>query len=332
MNSIILRNFILFLGFSIIFTGCVKMPTLKDSKHTTSSIPNWYLNAPQNSSKYIYGTGESNSVDNAKNEALNNMSARLVTSVGSSLKATTKSSSDGTYSKDVSKQLKVEVQKIRFTNATIEKNAVVGNNFYVLAKVDRIELFNTKKKDFNLLNTRIDTRYKQLKNMPKLEKINGLSQLYPSLIKAKKLSFVMYAINNSFDYGSYHKKYDSMIDEINSLKDNLTISVSSNLPQKYFADELTAFLNANNYKTNSGKSDISIKVTNKVRYSTARGWQIAKVSTTLSVVSNKRVISNKVITTTGRSSSTKENALEGASKYFAKKIKKLGLNSILFNK
>ena len=185
MNSIILRNFILFLSFSIIFTGCIKMPTSKDGKHTASSIPNWYLKAPQNSSEYIYGTGESNSIDNAKNEALNNMSARLVTSVGSSLKSTTKSSSDGTYSKDVSKQLKVEVQKIRFANATIEKNAVVGNNFYVLAKVDRIELFNTKKKDFNVLNTRIDTRYKQLESMPKLEKINGLSQLYPNLIKAK---------------------------------------------------------------------------------------------------------------------------------------------------
>ena len=53
------------------------------------------------------------------------MASRLVVSVGSSMKTSTKTSRDGagnsTYSKDVSKDLKVDVQKIKFTNAKVEK-------------------------------------------------------------------------------------------------------------------------------------------------------------------------------------------------------------------
>jgi hypothetical protein len=334
MKTLIAKGLVLAISSGVIFTGCVKMPT-SSSKAQSTSIPNWYINSPSNNAQYLYGTGESGSVNSARDEALNNMSARLVTSVGSSITKTTKasSSSDGSssYSKDVSKQLKVEVQNIKFTNAKIEKNAVVGNNYYVLAKVDRVELFNSKKKDFSVIDTKIDTRYKQLQSFKKLEKINALTQLYPDIIKAKKLAFVSYAINNSFDYAPYHTKYDKMIDEINSLKDSLTISVSTNLSERYFADELISALNSQNYKTKDGSSDVSIKVNNKVRYSVARGWQIAKVSTTLSVVSHGRVISNTTINSVGRSSSTKANALDGASKHFKTELAKKGLNSILFS-
>ena len=77
-------------------------------------------------------------------------------------------------------------------------------------------------------------------------------------------------------------------------------------------------------------NDYLICVNNKAKYSITRGWNIAKVSTTLSVISNGKIVSNKIINTVGRSSTSKQSAKQSASKSFIKKIKKEGINRIIF--
>lgn len=323
----------IFLSFilSIAFIGCSK-PSLLSLKQTTSqhTTPKWYLLSPNNNTLFIYGTGEGDTKEEAKNNALNEMASKLVVSVGSSLKTTTKVSDDS-YSKNIQRDVKIDIQKIKFINAKIEKIVQIGDKFYILLKVNRIELFEQKRKEFDINDERVTKQYNSISSYAKLEKIKILQNISPDLINGKQQALILNAINNDFNQAPYMKKYDSYLDEIYNLKKSSSIYVSTNNKHRYFADSLIEMLNQKQYKIGEDKnSDIKIKINNKIKYSIARGWNIAKVITTLSVISNGKTISNKNISTLGRSSTSKESALESAAKQFTIKIKKDGLDKIVF--
>jgi hypothetical protein len=299
-------------------------------------IPSWYLNAPVNNDQFIYGEGEGDTLSEAKNNALNTMAAKLIVSVSSSMKTNTNTSTNGKYSsynKDVSKSVKVDVEKMKFTNAKVYKNGTVGGKVYILMQVDRQELFANMKKEFDINDNRITKKYRSLKTHTVMEQINMLDQIYPDAISGKKQAIILNAINNKFDQSPFIEKYDNYIDEIAKLKNNITIKVVSNNKEGYFKDQLISMLNNEKYRVvNRRDCDITIKLNNKIKYNMARKWNIAKVTTTISVISNKKIVSNRIITSIGRSTTSRSSALDGASKIFTKKVKEQGLDKIIFGK
>jgi len=316
-------------------SGCVGNLNLSPNKEV--SIPTWYLNAPSNNSIFIYGEGESKvSVNDAKNNALNTMASKLVVSVDSTISSRTTSSinaNGNSYSKDVTKDVKVNVEKIKFTNASTEKSENINDSFFVLMKVNRQELFENKKKEFDIRDSRITAKYNSLEKYGKLEQIHILKTLYPTIKIAKTQSIVLHAINNDFDQAPFIKKYDSYIDKINELKNSSTIMIKTNNRKKYFADSLIDMLNQKQYRVSyTLNSDIIVSLNNKVKYSIARGWNIAKVTTTISVMSNKKIISNTIVSSIGRSSTSQESALENASVDFLEQIEEKTLDKVIFNK
>ena len=329
------KTILLVTTITLILSGCMSNMLPKKQE---LSLPSWYINSPTNTTLYIYGEGEGSSIKEAKSNALDTMASRLVVSVSSSMTTktdTSRSSTSGSsYSKDVSKSVKLDVEKIKFSNAKAIESTNLGNKFYVLMKVNREKLFDSKKKEFDINDKRVDTLYNSLSSLSKLEQIHTLQDMYPKVINGKRQAIVLNAIKNDFDQGPFLEKYDSYIDAIYDLKSTSIIVVKTNSKDKYFADQLVDQLNQQQFKisTNSDDGDIIIKINNKVKYSIARGWNIAKVSTTLSVVSAGKIVSNKIISTVGRSSTSKESALENASLSFIKRVKKETLDKVIFSK
>ena len=130
---------------------------------------------------------------------------------------------------------------------------------------------------------------------------SGNSVYNKDISQAKKEAFILYTIQNDFNYSSYITKYDENIDTISTLKDSVVIELSTNEPSRFFSNELLALLNENQYKVSSQNSNTQIKIQNNTRYSVAKGWQIAKVTTNISTVSNGKTISNTTINSVGRS-------------------------------
>jgi hypothetical protein len=316
-----------------IFAGC-STNTVVPFANKSGSIPTWYINSPKNSSIFLYGLGEGYSIREAKENALNDMASRLTVSIGSDIKTKVKVShgSINGYSKNIIKNIEVEVQKIKFTNAKVYKSKQVDDKFYIIMQIDKEQFLEHLLKEFKVLDERLTKRYNSLKSYSLLEQINILEELKSDIIKAKKDSIVIGAIDNNFDYLLYIKKYNNYIDTIDSLKNSSTIYVKTNLQKKYFLDQLIDLINQKGYKVSKDGANIEVALDNKVRYSLARGWHIARVSTAISIISSGKVISSKVINSIGRSSSTKENALQNASENFRIKILKDGLEKIIFSK
>jgi hypothetical protein len=194
-------------------------------------------------------------------------------------------------------------------------------------KVDRKNLFKQNLKAFKILDNTIDEKISNLSSLPILQQIYKLQNLYPKLIEAKKKAYVLYAINNDFDYNSYSIKYDKLIDKIDKLKSKIIVKVTSDI----FKDEIIDSLNKNNYKVSSQNHNVIIRPKSDIRHSNYKGWFIVKATITISIKVDGKIIQNKIINTVGRSSSNKQNALASAKHNFKIKLDKMGVDSILFN-
>ena len=330
------KYLILFITFtSLLISGC----SSNIQSNTAQNIPSWYLNAPNNNVVYLYGAGVGSTLDESKNMALNNLASKLSVNVSSVINTYKDSSSsshtDASYSKDISQNVSVEVEKMRFANFHVEKSLQNGADFFTLIKINRNKLFEENYKEFDILDSRINKKLDIIKTKPLLEQIQALQNLYTKLNRAKKDAFVLYTISNDFDYSKYVTTYDNSIEAIGILKDRVSIHVSSNEKSKFFFNELIQLLNQNAYKTsnqdNNQNNNMQIKIHNNTRYSVARGWQIAKVTTTITTLSNDKTIATTTINSLGRSTSSQQNALAGAAVHFKKQLHKKGLDNIIFS-
>lgn len=330
MISIKRHLFLLVIGFSSILfmSGC-------SSNTLSEEIPSWYLNTPNNNAGYLYGSGQGKTLTESKSLALNNLASQLSVNISSIINnyksASTNENGTSLYSKNVSQDVQVEVENMRFANVKVEKITQIGESFFTLVKVSRTKLFEENYKEFESLDISINTTVQRIATKPILEKIQALQNLYPKLTQAKKEAFILYTIQNNFNYSSYITKYDSTIGKIQTLKDKILINLSTNEKSKFFSNELLKLLNENRYKVSPNNTDTQIKLTNNIRYSTAKGWQIAKVTTNISTLSQGKTVSNTTISSVGRSTSSKENAKASAAQHFKKELYKLGLDTILFS-
>lgn len=312
----------------ILFQACSQNARNTQQK----SLPNWYLNSLNNSALFLYGVGEGYSLKEAKTNALNDLSSRLLVKIDSVFQ-TQKSSSNGFYDKKINQDIKVEIEKMQFTNVKIEKNAVLNDRYYVLVKVNRQKQFTEKNKEFTFLEQSISKKVQSVEKQNKYKQILAIESLGEKIEKNRKNAFVLYALNNDFNYEKYFKKYDSLKNKVDTLKDELNIFISSNEKYNYFKDTVSSLLSEKNYKISQrANAHIKIRITNKVRHSKARSWNIAKITTKLSVIANKKIIKNKIFNTIGRSSSSKQNAIADASLEFEEILKDEDIEKLFFKK
>jgi hypothetical protein len=128
----LLTKLLFILSIIAFFTACVG-----EKKNTPIQLPKWYLNPPANNFTTLYGTGEGKTLNEAKNNALKDMSEKLVVSVASSMNSITTTSDDGTnssYLKENIKNVKVEAKKITFSNYKTQKVIQNGNSFFCNGK------------------------------------------------------------------------------------------------------------------------------------------------------------------------------------------------------
>ena len=173
-------RYILYFIFPLLFSGCIS------SKVENQNIPKWYINAPQNNNLFLYGVSNDYNIKDAKANALNDMASRLMINVSSTFHQNIKTSSN-LYTKDISQDVKLEVENIKFTNAKTIKNKLINNQFYVVMRVDRKDLFKETFKAFKLLDTKIEKSKINLKEKSILEKIHYLQDFISNFNRGKKI-------------------------------------------------------------------------------------------------------------------------------------------------
>lgn len=313
--------------------------TRTDEKTYSQDLPSWFINSPNNNANTLYGVGEGKSLEDSRTNALNNMSSKIMVSIDSSLE-TTKISSNKDYQKSIKQDITQEIEKLKYQNIETKNATKVGDTYYSLVSVDRKKLFNEQKKELERVDNYIDNKYNESKNKSSFIKVINLENIKSKIEQNSKYAYKIYAIENSFDYVKYVDKYDKILNELDRLKSDLAIHISAD-KNKAFYDELKSVLNKNGYKvlTNKAKSEIELKLDNNIDLTEVKGWNIAKVNSSISVTTasmplslEDKIISTTTISSLGRSTSSSNVAIINASKDFTKQLEKIGLEKILFNK
>lgn len=328
-RRMVLSRILLFL-LLLLFSGCSVT-----SSQSTQTLPKWFLNTPQNSTTTLYGSGQANTLQEAKNRALNDMASRLSVQVNSKIEQNTYRYSNqngaSSYNNSTQQNIEVLVKNIEFQNAKITQSAVIAQQFFVLMQVNRQELYRQQHNAFLRLYQHIDTQYKQSQTTSKLEQIYILKTLSNDLEKASAQAQLLNAINGTFNDNHYLTYFNTIQNRSNTLKSSLKIRISNNLTQPYFASKLIESLNHSSYKVVPKNEDVKIALNSSVNYSVAMGWHIAKVTTSIHVITNEKVLSSHTIYSVGRSTSSQNNALISASREFAQKLQDRTIEGILFN-
>jgi hypothetical protein len=311
-----------------LFTGCTS-----SSNKVKNEMPSWFLNTPSNNSNYLYGSGSGYSKEEAKNDALSHISSSLQVQIKSKITQKKETISQNNqalyYSSDTKKELEAKALKIDYQNVKISKIKQSGEKIYILAQIDKKalikqKLYQLQEKDI-FITKQIDLASKQ---NSKIATIQTYQKVTPDITQAKSLINILKILGYDFDKKCYTDNYTNYYLDFTKAMDSLKIAVNSD--NQHFKNIISSHISENGYKINNNSPDIVIKNKNVITNSKYKGWFIAKVSSNIEVKCNSKIIKNHTINSVGRSSISKDLAIQSASKKFEKNLKKKSIEKFLF--
>jgi len=299
-------------------------------------IPSWYLNPQPNTELKLFGTGEGHSFDEARNNALDNISKRLIVKINSNFQSQT-SSSGNNYSKDTTNTLNISTEQMQYTNPKLERSALNKNIYYTEFSINKQELLKHLKAIFQTREENLKNSFIKSENKNNLEQIKILQAMQKDINANKNLALKLYALNNNFTFSKYINKYNSYIAKLNNLKSSTSIKILSiEANGDYFKTALSTLLTKSGFELNPNQNKgLILHIVPSIQYFNFKSWYIAKASSTLNISyknkqGNAKTIKSILIKSVGRSSQSKQSALIKASQDFLSKIQKLGIEKLLF--
>jgi len=200
----LLNKIVAIISISFIFGGCVKQEI------QIPIVPSWYLANQTNTPIFLYGVGEGSSLVDAKLMALNSISSSIIVTLSGEVTKKTKVSNDN-YSKELTSDLKMELSKITFADSIIEKKEVSANKYYVLIKVNKLELIKTINKELQILDNSLQQQYLSVTVLPKLEAIYSLKQIVAKSKNTTNQVNILSSLDSNFESKSYLDRYESVL-------------------------------------------------------------------------------------------------------------------------
>ncbi|WP_419677485.1 LPP20 family lipoprotein [Aliarcobacter lanthieri] len=278
-----------------IFIGCTnKVDITKENLQ----YPNWYMTPPQNTDINLYGVGMGFSHNEAIQNALENLSSRLLVTISSDITISSKSYRDfREYTqKTVTQDIKSEIEKLSLQNYIIEDSSLFDRQIIVLVSINKSKLFDSLKKE-------IDFLYKEF-YLLKSQSIDSLI-LY---IKYKKLLEIFYKNYNKAQILSSflndNDKYIKVIEELKILESNLQndmeFFISSDNNSKKFEDTLKDILVREGFKVVEAniknKNIYELNLSSKSSESKSYGLYIIENILNIKIINSKnnQILSNTI--------------------------------------
>jgi len=254
----------------------------------SKNIPNWFY-APPTDNNYFYGAGEGRNIQEAKNSALNFIGGEIQTSLSSKvllISAYSKGQLGADSYHSAREEIKSKVQKIDFTNIKIIKVTKVNNLFYVLLKIEKTQLFNNLKKEFEKNNKQIEYILKNSENYSPFEKLKIINDITPLIKKGFSQITILSILNSGFNGNKYVDKYIRYLNIKNKIIHNLTFAVNTN---SVFGEKVIEVLNKKGYKV-AKNGDIKIKLSKHLNFTTPYGMGVLRGEITIKMILNNTIL------------------------------------------
>lgn len=306
---------------TLLFVNC--------SQNQTIELPKWYINPPQNDSIKLYGVGYGMNIQNAEQNALDNLAQKIVVNISSSMETLRQESSynnQSNYSESSLQSVKSKVKKISFMNFTNEKSVQVANQIYTLVSIDRSNLIRQYDDKISQTVKQIDQIIALQKYQVAIEKKAGYLKIEKLIAKAEDNLIILDSISiNKTKITQYKNKFNQLSLDHANIDNNLSIYVEHDQNSQLIADVITSEFAKNNIKINTEKTNSSDEVLIKISSTETKqflyGSYLIKSEINLAFRTNKnQIIKNSLMRLSGSSSISYEEAKINLSKKLAKKI------------
>jgi len=314
----------------ILFAGCAT------SEPEKPAIPEWMIHPPKSTADTLYGVGAGKSPDAAVGQALGSIAGQLYIHVESSI---TKSdhairfSGDETTRQEVLGFVKEEVKSLDFSTAKVTKNALVEEEYIVLASLDRKLLFTQQKVKLDTQVSEIEMALTAVEKRSAFEHFVQLHHAHQQRETILAHMEILHAIDNTFLIKRYAQFIDQIDQEYDTLKQNLHVQIISDAKAINFVTPIKNALSAEGIKVNNSlKQDgnvVSILLSASSQQDTVSQKKIVKIRLNISIKNTRQRLASATHTLHGKSTDSYAQARYQAADHLKNKIDSIGIFSVL---
>lgn len=330
--------FILF--FSIFFIGCTGGGSTQPKPNTM--LPNWAINSKASTSVYYYAIGEGVSKEEAKKDALKQISSAISVTISSST-TTTKTATEDSYKRKIQDIVKSSTQKIKFTGVRVLRNAFANGIWYSEIQVNRKILFQAQKDVMLLEYNRTLKLWKKIKQGNAFTIFREDNKLNKHINKVMAQLPILKSINNKFDLDKYSSVMQNIREKSIFKKSSVIVYVKTKnafnekiVLEKAISDfGVKIAQKLSNVKSRKNLIIVDIAKKSKVgvnRYKTRkmRGVKFANITLTITTYdgTGKTIVAQNIIYLTNASRDSYKDAMQKTKK-FEREIKRRGILNIL---
>lgn len=298
--------------FIFLFSGCA---TNNKIEIKTPQYPSWYLNPIFEDSKYLYGIGEGENINNAIQSAISSISSRLSLTISSTSNIYNKSYTD--YKEYIIKESIQEIfsktENIKFNNYEIlNSKKIAFNNFIINLQIKKIDLLNSLTNELTLLNKNLNIKEIELLNHDPLTKYLSYKEIFKQQYSYINKVEIVKNLNKNFDEKSFYKSLDERYSKIYKNKNLSTFYIKNSTNNELISNKLKEELNKDFLILDNTNVKYKVEISSNINKKTSHGFFIVDNNITLKIYYENRLLKTKNYITKGVSSNTFDDAINNS--------------------
>jgi len=231
----------------------VQACTFGNKNVKVASFPSW-VSSPQSDTKdTIYGIGSGFSHTEAKEDALRDISGKLITRISSQSKSEV-SQFNSSVSRSASQSISTRTIETWLSDYKIVNSEQVDSKLFMQISMSRSDFIKTTASRLKELDDKIKSSMQEAVRKTKLQQLITSKDLRPSIDKARSLVLLLQAAGSNQDTDKYLSYYNEVIKKSNDLLYNVRFHISSSRNLNGFAKHLLTLLHNENISASIAKA------------------------------------------------------------------------------
>ena len=210
--------------------ACASSSSKPSPTSNANALPSWYL-ATDGDSPFAYvGVGEGLSKNEAEQAALAEIAGKVSTRVSSSLQSSQSQAEFGgqsSYSSNVERKLRAEVDAIEFNNYNLTHLEQRGGLFYARVSVDRDLLFMNQYRRWQEQDARLSADWRRLNDGDALEQLQLSASIRAQIEDGLALLALLRVIKTSDELDPERASYLARLPVLEAAKDDIYVRFDS---------------------------------------------------------------------------------------------------------
>jgi hypothetical protein len=323
---------IIFLLFSLAFCLQASYAFEIGLGDSTEEMPLWVANPTADTSDYIYGLGEGNSLTKAEQSALSNISGKLATVVSSNISSET-TLDKGRVNSYFNEQVKSKTFDTKLSGYELVQSASHDKHYYAMIRMSRSTFVKDTLGRLTLIDDRLNNRVSLASKVSRIQHYLALNEIQPDLDQATELALLLQAVSTTFQSDQYLNKYQKHRSLMNEMLYQLRFKVEATPDLTSVAEIMIKLLGNEKLSASlskKGHADAIITISGSAKKSVIFSEYTTQLRVKIQVSDQgRRTINTEEFVVAGGSMLNFDSSMKTATRFLETELESKGMLTIL---